>query len=127
MNNVTLKTVLIAIALTAAGHAAAGGRPDPGVTPPKIMKVAVDNEQNGLIITGRNFGDTSPTVRLADKVLDVKRSSENEIIASLPLGIEPATYGLTVTTAGRNRVTSHPFSVTVPEADGVGRVEVGVR
>jgi len=114
MHKLTIKTVLLAVALTACGYAAAGGRPDPGAVLPMIVKVAMDSRGNAIIITGRNFGNTPPTVRLADQVLDVRSFSENRVVASLPPGIEQATYGLTVTTGGRIRATSDLFSAALP-------------
>lgn len=117
-----LKIALLAIGITACGYATAGGRPSPGAMPPTIVKVAMDARKNALIITGWNFGSTSPTVRLADEVLDVKSFSDNRVVASLPANIEPATYRLTVTATGRNRLTSDVFSAAVA---GVAVVTAG--
>ena len=82
------------------------------------MKAAVDVREKLLIITGRNFGATSPTVILADQVLGVKRFSEREIVANLPRGLTAATYGITVTSSsGLNRISSSFFSATLPDID----------
>ncbi|MHB8472496.1 MAG: IPT/TIG domain-containing protein [Gammaproteobacteria bacterium] len=81
------------------------------------MKTAIDRQGNALIITGRNFGATAPTVTLADQVLEVKHFSEQEVVASLPPGLTAATYGVTVTTNGQSRASSNLFSATLPDAD----------
>ena len=112
MHHVTVKTILLVMGLSAWGFAMAGGRGNLGPQPPMIMKTAVNAKENVLIITGRNFGATLPTVTLADQVLDVQRFSEHEIVASLPQGLASATYGVTVTTSGRNPASSNLFSAT---------------
>jgi len=116
MHKVTIKTILLIAGLAACGIATAGGRGTPTPLPPMIVKTAVDAQEKILIITGRNFGATLPTVMLADQALDVKRFSEHEVVASLPLGIRPATYGVSVTTSGRTRASSNLFSATLPTA-----------
>ena len=102
MHNVTLKTLLLALSLTGGlslwNLASAGGPGSPGLQAPTIMKTAIDAKKNLLIITGRNFGATAPTVTLADLALDVKRFSEHEVVASLPPDLVSATYGVIVTT-----------------------------
>lgn len=112
-----IKIVLFLIGFGACGVASAGGRVLPSIPPPVIVKVALDPTENVLVITGRNFGETLPTVTLADTALVVKRFSENEVVATLPRGLTPATYGITVTTNGiRHRAVSSLFSATLPGA-----------
>ena len=115
MRNVTIKTIFIIIGLATSGYAsAAGGRGNPGPISPYIVKTSVDAKEKTLIITGRNFGATAPTVMLSDQVLEVKRFSENQVVASLPQPLAAATYGITVTSNGaRNRVTSNLFTATI--------------
>ena len=115
MHHLTIKTILLVIGLNTCAVATAGGLRNVAPQPPTIMKTAVDAKENVLVITGRNFGATSPTVLLADQVLDVKRFSEEEVVASLPADFASATYGVTVTTGGRNRVGSNLFSATLPD------------
>lgn len=115
MHRITIKSILFAVALGACGIATAGGLGNIAPQPPTIMKTAVDEKENVLIISGRNFGSTSPSVSLADQTLDVKRFSDNEVVASLPQDFASATYGVTVTTGGRNRVSSNLFSATLPD------------
>ena len=118
MQKAIFKTVLLVIGLagvTVCGTVTAGGRGTPAPPSPMIVKTAVDMQEKALIITGRNFGVTSPVVILADQALDVKRFSEQEIVASLPSGLTAATYGIVVTTSGRNRISSSPFSATLPD------------
>ena len=116
MHKVTIKTILLIAGLTACGVATAGGRGTYTPLPPMIVKTVVDVQEKVLIITGRNFGATLPTVMLADQALDVKRFSEHEVVANLPRGLTAATYGVTVTTSGRNRTSSNLFSAALPSA-----------
>ena len=131
MLKATIKTTLLAISLTggviACGITTAGGRGTPVPPPPMIVKTAVDAQEKVLIITGRNFGATAPTVILTDQVLDVKHFSENEVVANLPHGLTAATYGVTVTTNGRNRVSSNLFSATLLGIDKKIEISQGVR
>ena len=115
MHHVTIKSILFAVGLGVCGVTTAGGLGNVSPQPPMIMKTMVDEKENVLIISGRNFGATSPSVSLADQTLDVKRFSDNEVVASLPQDFASATYGVTVTTGGRNRVSSNLFSATLPE------------
>ena len=110
----TIKTTLFAAALIVCGHAVAGGRYPSTVPPtPVIVKVMVDAKENALIITGRNFGTAPPTVHLAEQALEIKRFTEKEIVAHLPVDIQPATYSLTVTSDGRKRATSDIFNAAI--------------
>ena len=68
MQKITIKTILLIAGLTACGIATAGGRGKHPL-PPMIVKTAVDVQEKVLIITGRNFGATPPTVMLADQAL----------------------------------------------------------
>lgn len=109
----TSKIPLFAAALMVCGHVIAGGRPPTIPLAPVILKVMVDAKENALIISGRHFGDTAPTVYLAEHVLEIKHSSENKIFAKLPPGIESATYSLTVTSNGHKRATSTIFNAAL--------------
>lgn len=115
MRNTTINTLVLIIGFVASGYAvAAGGRGNPGPVSPYIVKTAVDAKEKALIITGRNFGTSAPTVMLSDQVLEVKRFSDTEVVASLPRQLASATYGITVTTNGaRNRSTSNVFNSTL--------------
>lgn len=120
MHNATRTSILLVAGLTACGIALAGGRGNPGPLPPLIVKTAVNAKDNVLIITGRNFGATPPTVLLAEQALDVKRFSEREVVAGLPHGLDAATtYGITVITTGtQQRASSNLFSATLPGIGG---------
>lgn len=117
VQTVTLQA-LLAAGLVTCGTATASGRGTPMPVPPLIMKTAVDVQKNHIVITGRNFGTTPPTVTLADQVLDVQHFSEHEVVANLPSRLTAATYGVTVTVrSGRNSAHSNPFSATLPDID----------
>ncbi|MGH8659740.1 MAG: IPT/TIG domain-containing protein [Gammaproteobacteria bacterium] len=66
-----------------------------------------------MVISGDNFGSATPTIRLANQVLKVKSFSANQVVVSLPANIQPATYGLTVSTSGAYRSTSARFSAAL--------------
>lgn len=108
----TIRILLLTTALIVCGPASAGGT-YPSVVSPVITKVMVDAKENVLIITGRGFGATPPTVRLAEDVLEIKRSSEKEIVAGLPAGTQSATYRLTVTSNGHKRAMSDVFHAAI--------------
>ena len=120
MRKANIKTILFIAGLTACGMATAGKGGFPTPLPPMIVKTAVDTQEKALIITGRNFGATMPTVMLADQVLDVKHFSEHEIVANLPRDLATATYGVIVTTTGQNRANSNLFSTTLPSSKKTG-------
>ena len=117
MKKITVKTVLLITGLAAQGIAMAGGGALPAPLQPMIVKTAVNAQEKELIISGRNFGATQPSVKLAEQALEVKRFSDNEGVAHLPRDLMPATYAVTVTSNGRNRASANPFSATV-KADG---------
>lgn len=95
------------LAASTSGFALGGGS---GPILPVICSVAADFKQQTLVISGEHFGDSTPTVRLANAVLTVKAAAANRIVAILPAGIQPATYRLTVTAQdGRRVVTSEVF------------------
>lgn len=114
MRQLNLKVTLLLAGIAACGVAAAGGRGMSTPLPPTIVKSAVNVNENILVISGRNFGATPPTVLLAEQALDVKNYSESEIVAHLPQQLAPATYGLLVITTGeQNRARSNLFSATL--------------
>lgn len=118
MNKLALKTVLLVVGLATCGAAAAGGRGTSAVQPPTIVKTAMNEHGNALIISGHNFGATRPTIMLADQVLEVKHHSEHEVVAGLPQGLGAANYGVTLTTNDSTPIRSNLFSTTVSDSDG---------
>jgi hypothetical protein len=77
------------------------------------MSVAADFKDNTMIISGHYFGNAAPIVQLATQVLPVKSFIKDRVVVSLPLGIRPATYGLTVTTTEPARIRSEVFSAAL--------------
>lgn len=116
MHKVTIKTILLIAGLSACGIATAGRGQITTLQSPIIMKTVVDSQEKVLIISGRNFGVAPPSVLLASHKLDVKRSSEHEIVASLPPGLTSGNYGVSVITSGRIRVSSNLFSTALNTA-----------
>ncbi|MGH8524161.1 MAG: IPT/TIG domain-containing protein [Gammaproteobacteria bacterium] len=66
-----------------------------------------------MVISGNYFGTVRPTVRLGDRVLNVENFSPNQVIVTLPHGIQPATYSLTVTANRPYPSTSNMFSAAL--------------
>lgn len=84
------------------------------LAPPIITYVAADDARQSLHITGASFGDTMPTVKLADVSLVITTFSDTDIEAMLPPGIARASYGLLVIrSSGILAVYSMPFQVMV--------------
>lgn len=111
MNKLTIKTILLVAGLGLCGIAAARGELKP--TPPVIHKTTVDVKQNVIIITGQNFGMAPPSVRLANKVLNVKQFSDHEVVAVLPGDIASGTYSVLVTSGSQVHANSNLFSAAL--------------
>ena len=113
MYKIIFKYFLVAVSVISCNSAFAGGRGSYTPDTPQIVKTSIDTKENILIISGRNFGATSPAVTMGDQVLEVQRFSELEVIARLPSKLAAATYGIMLTTTGaRNRANSNLFSAT---------------
>lgn len=114
-----LKTFLLAAGFLAGfsvgGIAIAGGGGGGATQSPMITKTAIDTKENTLIISGHHFGTASPAVHVAGKAWNVERFSDQEVVVALPLNLAAATYGITVTTSGRNRISSNLFSAALPD------------
>lgn len=109
----TVKSILIIMMGLGASVCAAAGLGSPRPNPPVILSVLVDSAEHAMVISGRHFGKTAPTVSLADRILKVQSFSERKLIVDLPPGIGPATYSVTVTTNGPQRLASAPFSAAI--------------
>ena len=55
----------------------------------------------------------------------MKRFSEHEVVANLPRGLTAATYGVAVTTSGRNRSSSNLFQCHIVVSRGGALVSDG--
>jgi hypothetical protein len=114
MHKLTLQSLFVIAGLAASPAGFAIGGVPAALKPvsPVVLSAVPDFKQSTLVILGEHFGSAMPTVRLANAVLMVKSASANRIVTSLPAGIQPATYRLTVTVEdGRHRVTSEAFHV----------------
>lgn len=110
MLKLAIKPILVLVGLLPFGYAASIG---PIIPPPVIMSTMVDFTENVMVITGHNFGSAPPIVRLANHVLQVKSYTANQIAVSLPPGIPPATYRLTVAADGPYKLTSDTFDAAL--------------
>jgi type VI protein secretion system component Hcp len=79
---------------------------------PVIISASADLEAEQLTVRGLYFGRSTPHVNLAGKELTVLSSSPFEILAALPLELEPGSYLLTVCQRHRSK-RSEPFEVTI--------------
>src|SRR5438552_942807 len=55
-----------------------------------ICNVAVDTPRRHIIISGRNLGSTSPSVKLGGQILAVMSFSPNQAVTGLPASIHSA-------------------------------------
>lgn len=115
MTMFTVKTILLVAGISVCGITSAGGRGMPAPPQPVILKTVVDAKKMDLIISGRDFGKTIPTVMLAEQALDVVVFSEQEIVVDLPRSLTGGTYAVSVITNGLNRTSSNLFSAVIPE------------
>ncbi len=106
---------IVALALVSA--AAAHDREDRGKL--VISSAFADANTELLTIRGSGFGDRAPRVTLAGEALPVLSSGAFEVLASLPLGLEPGSYRLTVS-RGRGEGKSDTFDVTLGAAGAAG-------
>lgn len=92
---------IVAMALTVALWQPAWAEPATAsaIRPPEITRVEIDAAKWRLVISGANFGDDAPAVRLGGQTLSIASASANRIVAGLPSAISPATYRLTLTDA----------------------------
>lgn len=113
MSKRTTQLLFILAGLVASfGGFAVGGGSVASPLSPVILSAEPDFQQSVLVIRGAHFGTSVPTVHLADTTLEVKSASSDQIKATLPADVRPATYRLMVTAKnGRYLVTSEAFNV----------------
>jgi type VI secretion system Hcp family effector len=104
-------------ALSLVPSAAAHDRGDRGRL--VISSAFADANTELLTIRGSGFGDRTPRVTLAGEPLSVLSSGPFEVLAALPLGLEPGSYRLTVS-RGRGDGKSDTFDVTLGAAGPAG-------
>lgn len=83
-------------------------------SPPQLVIVSAeaDSTAGTVTIDGQAFGDEIPIVTLNGMPLDVVTSTPSEIVATLPPGLDPATYLLTVS-RGPARTQFGSFNLTL--------------
>lgn len=94
-----------------------GGQPasnQPEIT--RVEVVETGNVPTGLVISGSSFGSTTPVVELQGVSLAVSSSTDTQIQTSLPAGLVPGTYLLTVARGNK----SDTFNVAIGEEGPVG-------
>ncbi|MGH9941888.1 MAG: IPT/TIG domain-containing protein, partial [Pyrinomonadaceae bacterium] len=77
-----------------------------------ITRAETDTGLSQLTITGLNFGDDAPQVKLEGVPLTLITSTPTQIVAFLTPGLQPGTYLLTVSRGRRERENA-VFHVTI--------------
>jgi hypothetical protein len=88
-----LKAASIGLLLAAAGP---GTAEEKDHRHPVILSVSADPQLVVLTIGGQNFGDLTPTVTLDSVPLVVTGATPTQVLASLPPGLLPGSYRLTL-------------------------------
>jgi hypothetical protein len=107
-----LTLALCAPALTAEAQTSA-------LTQLEIKQAEVNSGANQIVITGVNFGTGLPTVTLADEPLLVVSSTPTQVVANLPVNIQPGTYLLNVS-RGAGATQRDEAEVTIEGAASQG-------
>ena len=115
MLKLTTKALLALVGLTSFGYIANAAGPGSAraAQTPVILSAMADSNEHTMVISGNHFGTVLPTVRLGDRVMNVESFSPNQVIVTLPPGIQPATYSLTVTANRPYPLTSSMFSAAL--------------
>lgn len=67
-----------------------------GVASPSIDGAAVDSDAQRVTVFGRKFGAATPVLELGGQRLEVVESTQDQVVAKLPVRLVPATYKLSV-------------------------------
>jgi|GEM_PF-2604938 len=105
--------ILGVIAAATFASSACAGQPELARPAPKILSVMVDPQRKELVLQGRDFGPNTPSVRLGERILPVKRSTTDQVVTELPLDLRSATYRLTVA-VGDEAAPSDHVDVAIP-------------
>ncbi|MGC1951150.1 MAG: IPT/TIG domain-containing protein [Gammaproteobacteria bacterium] len=82
--------------VTAFGQTVGAFQQAPSPPPPVILTVAMDPTENFLVLRGKDFGSTLPTVYLGGEALPVKSFSSSQVVAALPAALPSAFYRLSL-------------------------------
>jgi hypothetical protein len=93
-----LLIIIIGLAMFGQSVSAVDMRPRPAE--PVILSTEVDLGNSLMTISGWNFGNSAPIVRLGGQIVMVESFSPTQIVIRLPSDIRLATYLLTVSTTG---------------------------
>jgi hypothetical protein len=77
-----------------------------------INSASVDQATHVLTVTGQNFGDTKPVVKLNSIALNVTSNSPSALQANIPADFNPGTYLLSVITGNGTASTGY-FDVSI--------------
>jgi hypothetical protein len=85
----------------------------------------VNATENFLVLRGKDFGSTLPTVYLGGEALPVKSFSPGRVVAALPLTLPPAFYRLTLAN-GTDRSKGDDLTVEItPSTVGFAQAAPG--
>ena len=94
---------VLTVWLTVAGWAAPAWSGDPSTTP-MVLTAQVSHDGTMLVLTGLNFGTSTPTVRLGATNLPVTSSIPTYASMTLPANQSAGTFLLSLTRAGDSKV-----------------------
>ena len=109
----TQRLLIIIIGLTMLGQSVSAMPPTPSPPEPVILSTAVDSKNELMTISGRNFGNSAPIVRLGGQIVVVESFSPTRIVVRLPSDIRLATYLLTVSTTGTASISVASFNTVI--------------
>jgi IPT/TIG domain len=109
----TQRLLIIIIGLTMLGQSVSAMPPTPRPPEPVILSTAVDSKNELMTISGRNFGNYAPIVRLGGQIVVVESFSPTRIVVRLPSDIRLATYLLTVSTTGTASISVASFNTVI--------------
>jgi hypothetical protein len=113
----TQRLLIIIIGLTMLGQSVSAVQLRPRPPEPVILSTAVDSKNELMTISGWNFGNSAPIVRLGGQIVVVESFSPTEIVIRLPSDIRLATYLLTVSTTGTASTSVASFNTVIFSAD----------
>jgi hypothetical protein len=109
--------LIIIIGLTMLGQSVSAVQLRPRPPEPVILSTAVDSKNELMTISGWNFGNSAPIVRLGGQIVVVESFSPTEIVVTLPSDVRLATYLLTVSTTGTASTSVASFNTVIFSAD----------
>ncbi|MFO1418124.1 MAG: IPT/TIG domain-containing protein [Methylotetracoccus sp.] len=80
---------------------------------PVVSTARVDYDTRTITISGHDFGDGTPSVRLGGRRLELIEHRDELIIVQLPDAMRPSRYRLIVSSGTSSRHESRPFDMSI--------------